>query len=99
MVKRTMTIEQYYGIKISKIEASCCAIGSGVEEVHVLKENCPIQRKEGQRSCGNKEEVTCVYKSIFNGLVTPPCKYYQGCYKSQAKATKSKNLVKCSCGV
>jgi hypothetical protein len=65
------------------IIASSYHISKGVEEVRVLKSDCPIKRTEGLRfvSPTNERpariECTC---SQYNegGLQTPPCSHYGG---------------------
>jgi hypothetical protein len=78
----------------NEIFSSCCAIGGGIEEVHVLKSECPIKREEGARvvesSFGRnkgekREECTCTYNG--NGGVRP-CEYYKGIKQVQRNKRK-----------
>lgn len=84
----------------TEILSSCCAFGTdGSEEVHVLKSDCPIQRKEGEREVSNydgttQNECTCIYMSPFGGGVKP-CEFYNGTKKvKRNKRTEYK--VECS---
>jgi hypothetical protein len=71
---------------MKNIESNCCCFSKGMcEEVHVLKQDCPIKRAEGQRKYqteydGDKqiEDCTCVYFSGFKGYVVPKCEFYKG---------------------
>jgi hypothetical protein len=72
-----------------EIFSPCCAFGPGVEEVHVLKDECPIKRELGQRKVRDREEVTCIYTSFFDGVVIPACRHYRG-----TKKVKRKGVVK-----
>lgn len=77
--------------KDKEILSSCCAFGSdGSEEVHVLAEECPINRDLGKRKVEpffkheqERTECTCVLYSDYSGMVVPPCKYYGGTKKVQ----------------
>lgn len=80
-----------------KIKSNCCCFGLG-EEVHVLENDCPINRKEGKRSYVSKgkeiNDCTCVYSSILSkeGNVSK-CEYYNGVDYDE----KSKNyFVNCT---
>lgn len=79
-----------------KIKSNCCCFGLG-EEVHVLKNDCPIKREEGQRSYKNKgkqiNDCTCIYFSVLKDGSIPKCKYYNGVdYEKESK----KYLVNCA---
>ncbi|ASA22601.1 hypothetical protein [Paenibacillus donghaensis] len=74
-----------------EIFSSCCAIGGGTEEVHVLKSECPVQREYGSREVESlfgknkgekREECTCIYSSEFPGGVRA-CQNYKGIKKVQ----------------
>ncbi|MHA7967715.1 hypothetical protein ACX93W_26735 [Paenibacillus sp. CAU 1782] len=80
--------------KLLEINPSCCAIGGGTEEVHVLESECPINREEGRRVVkpfGDREsertECTCIYVSAFSGGVKA-CEHYKGCNKVQRNKRK-----------
>lgn len=78
-------IEKEIKMKNKKeIFSSCCAFGGGYEEVHVLRVECPIDRKLGQRTVqfGEKtrEECTCIYSNIFDSGISK-CEHYQGIKK------------------
>lgn len=69
----------------NEIISSSCVFGAGKETVHVLVEDCPIQRVEGRREVtelfgvnkGEKrQECTCTDSSFFTGVSR--CQYYKG---------------------
>lgn len=74
-----------------EIFSSCCAFGKVTEEVHVLQEDCPINREVGKRESKGNHEATCVYISVFDGTVVTPCEHYKGIEKvKRNKETKYK---------
>ena len=83
-----------------KIESPCCCFSNtGTYEVHVLLSDCPIKRELGKRTIkdrktkNDREEVTCIYTSAFDGEVIPACQYYDG-IKEDKKI--GKYIVDCS---
>jgi len=83
-----------------KIESPCCYFSNtSTYEIHVLLSDCPIKRELGKRiikdrkTKSDREEVTCIYVSGFDGEVIPACKYYNG-IKEDKKI--GKYIVDCS---
>lgn len=80
-----------------KIKSNCCCFGLG-DEVHVLEDDCPINRKEGKRSYKSKgkhiNDCTCVYLSMFSKESSvSKCEFYNGVdYEKESK----KYLVNCT---
>ena len=87
-----------------KIESPCCCFSNtGTYEIHVLLSEWPIKRELGKRTVKDRktkidrEEVTCIYNSAFDGEVIPACEYYDG-IKEDKKTHKY--IIDCSydCG-
>lgn len=74
-----------------EIKSNCCCFSKGlIEEVHVLKQDCPIKRDLGQRSYEDRgkqiEDCTCIYTGILSGgAVVPKCKHYGGTKKKRGQ--------------
>jgi hypothetical protein len=79
--------------KPKEILSSCCAFGSGCEEVHANKCECPISRQLGSRTNGDSEEVTCYYRSPFSGVVVPRCEHYNGILKVKRNGRTEYKIV------
>lgn len=80
--------------KKKEIFSSCCAIGDGVEEVHVLESECPINRELGKREVKvfseneeNRMECTCKFVSSRFALI-PRCEHYKGIKEVQRNKQK-----------
>ena len=72
-------------------------------EIHVLLSDCPIKRELGKctvkdrKTKNDREEVTCIYVSEFDGEIVTTCQYYNG-IKEDKKTHKY--IIDCSfdCG-